>query len=96
MRAQTAAADATCKKVQQVFFGLNDIAKKGNTKIIPFSLEYHARLATYFERGCLRSENFPLPSPGNDMKLANTASDVITGGSQIKFKLGEPLGFMEK
>lgn len=74
-----------------MFFGLNDIGKKGNTRIVPFSKSYYEQLAAYFDRGCPINENFPLPNPGNDMKLANTASDVITGGGGMKFKLGEPL-----
>jgi hypothetical protein len=89
--AQTAAPDDTCTKVRQVFVGLNDIAKKGNTKIVPFSNEYQRLLSSYFERGCPQAERFPLPEPGTDMSLANTASDVLTGGGGIKFKLGAVL-----
>jgi hypothetical protein len=91
--AQTATSgspDDTCIKVRQVFFGFNDIAKRGNTKIIPFSKQYHDQLAAYFERGCPRIESFPVPSPGTDMSLANTAADVVVSGG-IKFQLGEPL-----
>lgn len=89
--AQELALDETCTKVRHVFVGLNDIAKKGNTKIIPFSAEYEKTLASYFERGCPQAEVFPLPKPGADMSLANTASDVLTGGAGMKFKLGSPL-----
>jgi hypothetical protein len=89
--AQAVALDETCTKVQRVFVGLNDIAKKGNTKIVPFSAEYEKTLASYFERGCPPAEMFPMPKPGTDMSLANTASDVLTGGGGIKFKLGSPL-----
>jgi hypothetical protein len=88
--AQAVAADDTCTKVRQVFVGLNDIAKKGNTKIVPFSREYEYALSAYFERGCPQSERFPLPRPGTDMLLANTASGAIVGGG-IKFHLGDPL-----
>jgi len=83
-------ADDTCDKVRKVFFGLNDIGKKGNTKIIPFSNRYQAQLAGYFERGCPPSENFPMPQPGTDMRLANTAAHTVFSGG-IKFRLGEPL-----
>ena len=89
-QALVATPDETCTKVKQVFFGLNDIAKKGNTKIVPFSKAYHTQLAAYFDRGCLATENFPLPQPGTDMRLANTAGDVVVSGG-IKMKLGEPL-----
>jgi hypothetical protein len=89
--AQGVVADDTCTKVRQVFIGLNDIAKKGNTKIVPFSNEYERLLSSYFERGCPQAETFPLPKPGTDMSLANTASDVLTGGGGIKFKLGSTL-----
>lgn len=88
--AQTHKADETCTKVRQVFFGMNDIAKKGNTKIVPFSKEYEATLAAYFTRGCPRDESFPLPNPGTDMRLANTAADIVVSG-KIKFDLGKPL-----
>lgn len=73
-----------------MFFGLNDIAKKGNTKIIPFSPQYAAALAAYFDRGCPRDENFPTPKPGTDMQLAVTAGDVVVSG-KIKLELGKPL-----
>jgi hypothetical protein len=89
--AQAVALDETCTKVRQVFVGLNDIAKKGNTKIVPFSANYEKTLASYFERGCPQVEIFPLPKPGTDMSLANTASDVLTGGGGVKFKLGSAL-----
>lgn len=90
-QAESVLPDDTCVKVRQVFVGLNDIAKKGNTKIVPFSTEYEKTLASYFERGCPQAEMFPLPKPGTDMSLANTASDVLTGGGGIKFKLGSVL-----
>jgi hypothetical protein len=76
--------------VRQVFVGLNDIAKKGTTKMVPFSNEYERLLSSYFERGCPQTERFPLPKPGTDMLLANTASGAVVGGG-IKFHLGEPL-----
>jgi len=82
--------DDTCVKVRKVFVGFNDIAKKGNTKIIPFSQSYYALLTSYFDRGCPSTEAFPLPKPGTDMSLANTAGDVVFSGG-VKFKLGEPL-----
>lgn len=82
--------DDTCIKVRKVFVGLNDIGKKGNTKIIPFSKPYYERLASYFDRGCPQSESFPLPQPGADMQLANTAAHVVTSGG-IAFRLGAPL-----
>jgi hypothetical protein len=88
---QVAVLDDTCLKVRKVFFGVDEIAKRNRKEIPPFSAEYRARLSAYFDRGCPASENFPLPKPGTDMKLGNTASDVITGGGGIKFKLGEPL-----
>jgi hypothetical protein len=88
--AQGVVADDTCTKVRLVFIGLNDIAKKGNTKIVPFSNEYERLLSSYFERGCPLSERFPLPKPGTDMLLANTASGAIVSGG-IKFHLGDPL-----
>jgi hypothetical protein len=90
-KAEAAKPDETCTKVRQVFIGMNDIAKKGNTKIVPFSKPYEAELASYFDRGCPQDEKFPLPKPGTDMSLANTASDVLTGGGGMKFKLGTPL-----
>jgi hypothetical protein len=90
-QAQGANLDQTCTKVRQVFIGMNDIAKKGNTKIVPFSKPYEAELVSYFDRGCPQGENFPLPKPGTDMSLANTASDVLTGGGGMKFKLGAAL-----
>jgi hypothetical protein len=64
--------------------------KKGTTKIVPFSNEYEKLLSSYFERGCPQSERFPLPKPGTDMLLANTASGAVVGGG-IKFHLGDPL-----
>jgi hypothetical protein len=88
--AQAVTLDDTCTKVRQVFVGLNDIAKKGNTKIIPFSSVYERTLSVYFERGCPVSENFPLPTGATDMRLANTASGAIVSGG-IKFHLGNPL-----
>jgi hypothetical protein len=90
VNAQSVIADDTCTKVRQVFTGLNDIAKKGNTKIVPFSNAYERLITTYFERSCPPSERFPLPKPGTDMLLANTASGAIVSGG-IKFRLGEPL-----
>lgn len=91
LNAPTAAkADEVCENVRKVFVGLNDIAKKGNTKIIPFSNAYYGQLTAYFSRDCPASENFPLPHPGTDMSLANTAGDIIFSGG-IKFKLGTPL-----
>ena len=88
--AQTAALDETCTTVRQVFIGLNNIAKKGNTKIVPFSDGYMKALTGYFERACPRDENFPMPKPGTDMQLAVTAGDAIVSGN-IKFDLGKPL-----
>lgn len=89
-RAQAITPDETCVKVRQVFVGLNEIAKKGTTKIVPFSVDYEKSLTSYFERGCPMTENFPLPKPGTDMLLANTASGAVVGGG-IKFHLGDPL-----
>jgi hypothetical protein len=88
---RVAALDDTCLKVKKVFFGVDEIAKRNRKEIPPFSAEYRAMLDGYFNRGCPASEKFPLPKPGTDMSLANTASDVITGGGGLKFKLGEPL-----
>jgi hypothetical protein len=88
--AQAVIADDTCTKVGQVFIGLNDIAKKGTTKMVPFSNEYERLLSSSFERGCPQTERFPLPKPGTDMLLANTASGAVVGGG-IKFHLGDPL-----
>jgi hypothetical protein len=88
--AETVTIDDTCTKVRQVFVGLNDIAKKGTTKMVPFSSEYERLLSSYFERGCPQTERFPLPKPGADMLLANTASGAVVGGG-IKFHLGDPL-----
>jgi hypothetical protein len=88
--AQTAKPDETCTTVRQVFVGLNNIAKKGNTKIVPFSDGYMKSLTGYFERACPRDENFPMPKPGTDMQLAVTAGDAIVSG-KIKFDLGKPL-----
>jgi hypothetical protein len=82
--------DETCTTVRQVFIGLNDIAKKGNTKIVPFSDGYMKALTGYFERACPRDENFPMPRSGTDMQLAVTAGDAIVSG-KIKFDLGKPL-----
>lgn len=76
--------------MRQVFFGMDDIAKKGNTKIIPFSKEYRSVLASYFERGCPVTESFPLPKTDTDMQLAVTSGDVVVSG-KIKFALGKPL-----
>ena len=76
--------------MRQVFVGLNNIAKKGNTKIVPFSDGYMKALTSYFERACPRDENFPMPQPGTDMQLAVTAGDAIVSG-KIKFDLGKPL-----
>lgn len=59
--AQAVKPDETCTTVRKVFFGMDDIAKKGNTTIIPFSKEYRSVLASYFERGCPVTESFPLP-----------------------------------
>jgi hypothetical protein len=84
-------ADDVCDKVKKVFWGLNEIAHRGNTSIIPFTREYEADLIYYFGKGCPQDKNFPLPDPGTDMSLANTASDIITGGGGLKFRLGEPL-----
>ncbi len=89
-QAQAAKPDETCTTVRQVFVGLNNIAKKGNTKIVPFSDEYMKALTAYFERACPRNENFPMPKPGTDMQLAVTAGDAIVSG-KIKFDLGKPL-----
>lgn len=89
--AHVAALDDTCLKVKQVFFGVNKIAERNAKDIPPFSAEYLARLSAYFDRGCPTAESFPLPKPGTDMSLANTASDVITGGGGLRFKLGQPL-----
>jgi hypothetical protein len=88
--AQAVALDETCTTVRQVFIGLNNIAKKGNTKIVPFSDRYMKALTGYFERACPRDENFPMPKPGTDMQLAVTAGDAIVSG-KIKFDLGKPL-----
>ena len=85
-----ARADEVCTKVQQVFIGMNDIAKKGNTKIVPFSKPYESALTSYFDRGCPASEPFPLPKPGPDMLLANTSADIVAGG-KIKMQMGQPL-----
>jgi hypothetical protein len=85
-----ASADEVCTKVRQVFFGMNDIAKKANTKIVPFSKPYEAELASYFDRGCPNDEPFPLPKPGTDMLLANTSADIVAGG-KIKMQMGRPL-----
>ncbi len=90
VQAQGAKTDETCTKVRQVFVGLNDIAKKGTTKIVPFSKPYEAELVSYFDRGCPQDEAFPLPKPGTDMLLGNTSADVVAGG-KIKMKLGEKL-----
>jgi len=87
---QVAALDDTCLKVKKVFFGVDEIAKRNRKEIPPFSAEYRAIFSAYFDRGCPASENFPLPKPGTDMSLANTAADVIFSGG-IKFKVGEPL-----
>jgi hypothetical protein len=88
--AQSVAIDETCTTVRQVFVGLNNIGRKGNTKIVPFSDGYMRSLTAYFERGCPRGENFPMPKPGTDMQLAVTAGDAIVSG-KIKFDLGKPL-----
>jgi hypothetical protein len=88
--AQSVAIDETCTTVRQVFFGMDGIAKKGNTKIVPFSKEYRAVLASYFERGCPVTESFPLPKTDTDMQLAVTSGDVVVSG-KIKFALGKPL-----
>jgi hypothetical protein len=88
--AQTVKSDGTCTKVRQVFIGMNDIALKGNTKIIPFSAAYLASITSYFDRGCPRAESFPMPAPGTDMHLAATAGDIVVSG-KIKFDLGKPL-----
>jgi hypothetical protein len=88
--AQAVVLDETCTTVRQVFFGMDDIAKKGNTKIIPFSKEYRSVLASYFERGCPITESFPLPKTDTDMQLAVTSGDVVVSG-KIKFALGKPL-----
>ena len=76
--------------MRKVFFGMDDIAKKGNTTIIPFSKEYRSVLASYFERGCPVTESFPLPKTDIDMQLAVTSGDVVVSG-KIKFALGKPL-----
>jgi hypothetical protein len=89
-RAQSITPDDTCVAVRNVFVGMNDIAKKGNTKITPFSKPYLDQLETYFGRGCPASEPFPLPTPGTDMRLGNVCADVVAGG-KIKMKLGDPL-----
>ena len=73
-----------------MFVGLNDIAKAGNTKIVPFSNGYYTMLTDYFNRGCPKAEDFPQPKPGTDMQLAVTAGDAIVSG-KIKFGLGKPL-----
>jgi hypothetical protein len=39
-QAQAVTPDETCTTVRQAFIGLNNIAKKGNTKIVPFSDGY--------------------------------------------------------
>jgi hypothetical protein len=88
--AQTVTPDGTCVAVRNVFVGMNDIAKKGNTKIIPFSKPYFDQLEIYFARGCPVSEPFPLPKPGTDMRLGNVCTDIVAGG-KIKMKLGDPL-----
>jgi hypothetical protein len=88
--AQGAKPDEACTTVRQVFVGLNNIAKKRNTKIVPFSVEYMKAITGYFERACPRDENFPMPKPGTDMQLAVTAGDAIVSG-KIKFDLGKPL-----
>src|SRR4051794_9512973 len=88
--ADHAFADEVCTKVRQVFIGMNDIAKKGNTKIVPFSKPYENELKSYFDRGCPASEPFPLPKPGTDMLLANTSADIVAGG-KIKMQMGQPL-----
>src|SRR4051794_16781175 len=75
--AQGVAADDTCTKVRKVFTGMNDIAKKGNTKIVPFSNEYERLLSSYYERGCPVTESFPLPKTDTDMQLAVTSGDVV-------------------
>jgi hypothetical protein len=69
---------------------MNDIAKKGNTKIVPFSKSYEGELTAYFDRGCPKDEPFPLPKPGTDMLLANTSADIVAGG-KIKMQMGRPL-----
>lgn len=85
-----AALDETCLKVKQVFFGVDEIAKRNRKEIPPFSAGYREILSAYFDRGCPASENFPLPNPGTDMKLGNTAAGVVVSGG-IKFMLGQPL-----
>jgi hypothetical protein len=87
---QVAALDDTCLKVKQVFFGVDEIAKRNRKEIPPFSTGYRAILSAYFDRGCPASENFPLPNPGTDMKLGNTAAGVVVSGG-IKFMLGQSL-----
>jgi hypothetical protein len=89
-RGQVAALDETCLKVKQVFFGVDEIAKRNRKEIPPFSAGYRGILSAYFDRGCPASENFPLPNPGTDMKLGNTAAGVVVSGG-IKFMLGQPL-----
>ena len=90
MGGSVARADEICKNVQKVFVGMNDIAKKGNTRIVPFSKTYEAELSSYFDRGCPENENFPSPKPGTDMQLAVTAGDIVVSG-KIKLALGKPL-----
>jgi hypothetical protein len=89
-RSQVAAPDETCLKIKQVFFGVDEIAKRNRKEIPPFSPEYRAILSGYFDRGCPGPENFPVPKPGTDMSLANTAAGVVVSGG-IKFMLGQPL-----
>jgi hypothetical protein len=88
--ATAARADEVCTKVRQVFIGMNDIAKKGNTKIIPFTKDYERDLTAYFDRGCPKDEVFPLPKPGPDMLLGNTSADIVAGG-KIKMQMGQRL-----
>jgi hypothetical protein len=85
-----ALADDVSTNVRKVFVGMNDIAKKGNTKMVPFSKSYEAALMSYFDRGCPKDENFPSPKPGTDMQLAVTAGDIVVSGN-IKLALGKPL-----
>src|ERR1700685_1230844 len=89
-RGQVAALDDTCLKVKKVFFGVDEIAKRNRKEIPPFSAEYRVILSGYFDRGCPSPENFPVPKPGTDMSLANTAAGVVVSGG-IKFMLGQPL-----
>ncbi|WP_375415458.1 hypothetical protein [uncultured Bradyrhizobium sp.] len=88
--AETINIDRTCTQVRQVFFGVDDIAHKGNTKIVPFSKTYRNQLAGYFERGCPMNENFPMPPHGTDMQLAVTVGDIVVSG-KIKLEFGKPL-----